>query len=252
MLGLVPLLLASSGALAQEPAPALPGQGRTISAGAEIAASSRYVWRGMPASGGPALQPSAWLGYENVSLAAWGNLPLDPADGRGLNELDLVLSVSQEWESLSFEPGLVAYLLPGVGFTAEAFGDLSWQPSWFGLYSNHAIDFWDARPSWWSESGLLVSAGLPARLGLDAMLGLSLANRDYNLYYLGLDRAGSQYLCGGLSLSWSHGSGLYAGLSGRADWLVPAARETFDEGPVLMSALLTLGWEGSMLRSGGA
>ncbi len=244
MLGLALFALVAAPGFAEEPV--LPGQGTLLSAGAEVAGASRYVWRGMPASGGPALQPSVWLGVENVTIAAWGNVAMDPADGSGLNELDLVLAFSQEWEDLSFEPGLVGYILPGVGFTAEAFGNFAWQPQWFGLYSNHAIDFWDARPGWWSESGVQFSMGLPANLGVEAYGGVSLANRPYNTYYLALDRTGLQYLCAGLALGWSHSSGLYTSLSGRLDALtnedIQAALGT---DPLLMSALLSVGWEGS-------
>jgi hypothetical protein len=245
MLGLVTLALVVSPAIAEDQ-PVLLGQGTALSAGAEIAAASRYVWRGMPVSQGPTLQPSAWLGVENVSLTAWGNIDLDQADGGGFNELDLVLAFSQEWENLSFEPGLVGYILPGVGYTAEVYGDLTWQPGWFGLFSNHAIDFLDARPGWWSESGVLLSMGLPANLGVDASAGISLANRPYNTYYLAVDRTGMQYATAGLGLGWSHASGLYAGLSGRLDWLAPSAvQSALGADPLLASALLAVGWGGT-------
>jgi hypothetical protein len=240
------LLTALCPALHAESPPALPGQGTNLSAGGELAAASRYVWRGMPVGGGPTLQPSAWLGVENVTLSAWGNINLDEADGTGLNEVDLLLSFEQQWESLSFTPSLVAYLFPGAGFTAEATGDFTWQPSWVGLYSNHALDFWDARPGWWSETGVSFSMGLPANLGLDLNLGASFANGPYNTYYLGLDRFGMQYGCAGAGLGWAHASGLYAALSGRLD-LLPGGevQDALGGDAVLAHALLSVGWGGS-------
>jgi hypothetical protein len=245
MLGLATIALLTSSAAAED-LPVLPGQGTALHAGAELAAASRYMWRGMPVSQGPTLQPSAWLGVENVSLTAWGNIDLDEADGAGLSELDLVLAFSQEWSDLSFEPGIVGYILPGEGYTAEVYGDLTWQPGPLGLYSHHAIDFLDARPGWWSESGVLLSMGLPANLGLDANAGISIANGPYNTYYLAEDRAGMQYACAGLGLGWDHASGLYAGLAGRLDWLAPSAvQAALGSDPLLASAVLAVGWGGT-------
>ena len=245
MLGPALFVLLSSPLLAQD-LPALPGQGTSFSAGAELGAASRYVWRGMPASQGPTLQPAAWLSIENVTIMAWGNIDLDSGASRALSELDLIVSVSQAWEDLTFEPGLIAYVLPGVGSTAEAFGNFSWQPGPVGLYSNHAVDFWDARPGWWSESGALVSVDLPAQLWVDAGAGISLANNAYNEYYLSLDRFGSQYACATLGLGWAHSSGLYAGVDGRLDLLTQQpVRDALGVDMVQGSALLEVGWEGS-------
>jgi len=245
MLGWI-LLTTLVSPLHAEDLPPPPGAGAELSAGVELAAASRYVWRGMPASTSPTLQPSAWLGYQNISFAAWSNFNLDQADGTGLNQLHLLLSLSQEWDDLSFTPALVAYILPGTGYTAETTGDIAWQPGWFGLYSNHAIDFIDARPGWWSETGVSFTVGLPAGLGLDANLGASVANRTYNQYYLALDRVGLQYACAGLSLGWAHSSGVYAGLTGRMDLLTSDdIRSALGTDTLLASALLSVGWEGS-------
>ncbi len=239
----LPLLLAAT--VSAEELPVLPGHGVELSAGAEVAAASRYVWRGMPIGEGPVLQPSAWLGYQNITLAAWTNINLGPDDGAGLNEVDIVLGLDQSWEDLSFSPGIVAYILPGVGFTAEAYGDVAWQPGPLGLYSNHAIDFWDARPGWWSESGVAFFTVLPSSLAVSADLGVSLANRPYNTYYLGLDRAGLQYLCGELGLGWVHDSGLFVDLVGHLDLLVDdEIRTALGTDLVLWHALVSVGWEG--------
>ena len=242
-------LLLIAAAVAQAP-PGLPGQGTTFSMGAEAPLASRYVWRGMPASQGPTVQPSIWLGAEDMLLTGWANINLMDEDGRGLNEFDVVLSMAQDWGEFSFLPAMAIYLFPNDGtvtWTAEATGDFAWQPGPLGVYWNNAIDFWDARPGYWTEAGGALELDLPANLGLSGQLGISFANKSFNAYYTGLDRYGLQYLTAGVGLGWSHTTGLYAGLTGRLD-LLPVAdlRDALGTELLVPSALLAVGWDGSL------
>jgi hypothetical protein len=228
--------------------PALPGEATELTAGAELSAASSFTWRGIPVTDRPAVQPEAWLGIANVSLGAWGNIDLVDDHGQQWHELRTFLSVTQAWEELTFVPGLRAYVRPGDGFTAEVVGDFTWQPSIVGLYSDHAIDFWDAKPGWWSETGVLLSPYLRGSLGFDAHLGLSAANRAFNAAHVELDRYGLQYACAAAQLGWYHHSGLYAELAARLDWIiVDRVQQAVGSGPLLGSALVTVGWQGSAL-----
>lgn len=247
MLGLALLAVVAAPAVA-EGLPAPPGQGTALSAGVELTAASLYHWRGMSVSHGPALQPAAWIGVENVQFSAWSNLNLSEEDGRGLSELDLVVSFSQEWGDLGFVPAVVLYVLPGTQNTAEVTGDFSWSPGVVGLYSNHALDFWDARPAWWSESGVVLDVPLPAGLAVEGELGLGVTNSQFQAYYLNLDRAGPLYLGGGLGLGWAHDSGLAVAIEGHLDSLLAEdAREAGHEERVHGFGTLTVSWDGSTL-----
>jgi hypothetical protein len=237
---LIALLLPPT--LAEELSHETPEQVLGLTVGAELAGRSRYLWRGMMQSEGPVLQPSIWFGVENVLLTAWSNIDLTEVDGRGVSEVDLVLSFAQEWESMSFTPALVLYVLPGAENTAEATGDFAWELGHFGLYSNHAVDFWDAKPAWWSESGASVHLPLADALALESSAGLSVGNRTFESYYLGLDQGGLLYACGGLGLDWAHRSGLYAALHGHLD-LPLATEHQGDEPPVHGVIGLALGWD---------
>jgi hypothetical protein len=55
-----------AGARAQDAAD--PGVTDAVSAGLEVDVPSRYVARGVAASEGPTLQPSAWVGYAGLTV----------------------------------------------------------------------------------------------------------------------------------------------------------------------------------------
>ncbi len=241
----VPGLLVIAASLAQNQPP-LPGQGTPITLGAEAAAATRHVWRGIPLSQGPALQPSAWLGAENVLLTGWASFDRQQEDGRGLDTARFQLSFAQQADAFTFLPAVVVYLWPGadsVTWTAEATGDFCWQPGPLGIYWDNAIDVWAARPGFWTEAGGSLVLPLPAGLGLESRVGASFANKPFNEHYAGVERIGIHGATAGLGLTWRHDNGLYGVLSGRLDSiLAEELRDTLGTEPLIPSALLSLGW----------
>jgi hypothetical protein len=240
------LLLLPVLALAEEPVPLTPGV--DLFAGVELDAASRYLWRGMYSSEGPTLQPSVWFGVGAVSLSAWSNVNLTSLDSQRLSELDLQLSLSQSHEAFTFDPALVLYLFPGQPDedpTGELLADFGWQPEVFGLYSSHAVDFWNGRPGWWSETGARVDVAPTEALSLGANLGISLGNKAFNEYYLEADRYGMQYLAFGAEAGWALPGGLAVGLTGTVDFLpLDPVQQALECGPVVGAALLSVSWEG--------
>jgi hypothetical protein len=239
-------LLAALAPVLAEDLPPLPGEGTSFSGGVELTAASLYHWRGMSVTHGPVLQPAAWVAVENIQFTAWSNLNLMDEDGRGVSELDLVLSFAQAWGQMSFVPSIVLYVLPGGENTAEITGDFGWSPGAVGLYSNHAIDFWDAKPAWWSESGLILGVPLPADLELEGEIGLGVTNGRFQSYYLGIDHAGPLYAGAGLGVGWTHASGLAVAIEAHLDSLLAEeARLAGHEERVHAFGTLTLSWDGA-------
>src|SRR5687767_13147439 len=67
--------------------------------------STRYLFRGLPASEGAVVQPSLFDSRKGYTLGIWGNMPLSRRDGpRQLNEVDLSLSRTIERGRTSIEP----------------------------------------------------------------------------------------------------------------------------------------------------
>ncbi len=225
-----------------------------VRAGVEVLSANRFIFRGVPLSEGPVLQPTAWLGIANADLIVWTNATLGPIDGLALNEVDLTLTMEQSWEDFVFLPSLVVYLDPRQGgglITAELTGELGWGLGPLAIFSNHAIDFWGARAGWWSETGVQGGAGFGPGFFLEGGLGLSLANTGFNEFYMGLDRGGPQHTGAGALLGWEHGSGFAVTLLGRAD--VPLRddlRSATGELPVLAWGGLSLAYrfESSLQR----
>lgn len=240
------LLLLPALALAEEPVPLAPGV--DVSAGVQIDAVSRYLWRGMYASDGPALQPTVWLGLGDVSFSAWSNVNLTGMDSPAFSDLDLTLSLSQTHEAFTFDPAVVLYLYhgqPDLEPTAELLGDFGWQPRVFGLYSSHAVDFWNARPGWWSETGARVDVAPTEALSLGSSLGISLGNKAFNDFYLGTERYGMQYLAFGGEAGWALDNGISFGISGAVDFLpLEPVQRALGCGPIVGAALLSVSWEG--------
>jgi len=59
---------------------------------------SRYVWRGMPLSSSPALQPTFYASYGNFTLGSWASYTFAQ---EGIQEVDLFLSYESEYLSLT-------------------------------------------------------------------------------------------------------------------------------------------------------
>ncbi|MFN3821484.1 MAG: hypothetical protein ACK4OO_04050, partial [bacterium] len=81
--------------------------------GVETTLTTRYLWRGMLWSHGPALQTSLGLAQPSFSLSAWTNLPLLELPSSGWDETDLYLIYSRDLKSfLSVEGTLSHYRYP--------------------------------------------------------------------------------------------------------------------------------------------
>ena len=73
-----------------------------------------YVWRGIRVVDGRVLQPSASVGYDGLSVGAWGNMDLSDINGQDndFTEIDLTVDYSWSWESLALSVGSVYYTFP--------------------------------------------------------------------------------------------------------------------------------------------
>lgn len=104
LLTLLPLTLSmAQEADSAEVAPAWSG-------GVEMAATNRYLWRGMTVTEGSLLQPYVWLSHSNLTFALWSNVNLTkPEDDIKRDEIDVILSYELALGSFSVETAFNYY-----------------------------------------------------------------------------------------------------------------------------------------------
>ena len=121
-----------------------------LSFSGDVAATSKYIWRGQRLTDGWSLQPAGTLGIGNFSLNVWGNMDLaavnegdalflkedpvaPPGGNNGLqghfSEVDYTFSYSIPLEKLGLEAGAIVYTFPersaSLPSTVELYGGLS-------------------------------------------------------------------------------------------------------------------------------
>ena len=93
---------------------------------AEVGLFNKYVWRGIPLTDGPVLQPSLSFGLKNLSINIWGNLDLDDANTKEfeMTETDYTVEYSKSFTMMSAAIGVIHYTFPvanGADATTEIY-----------------------------------------------------------------------------------------------------------------------------------
>jgi hypothetical protein len=223
------------------------GQSSDFGGGAEVLFVSRFVWRGMALSRGPALEPSAWVSYAGVSASIWTNLLLQKdAERRTLSAVEPELSYELGWGRLKLESRLTLYWmreLPQASVTTEAgvsamillFGPLS-------LVNSHQLDVMETPGAYYGTLGLRVQHRLGlVRFGVVSNVGYATA--PFNRTYFGVHEAAFDLLEGGLETRVLLEHSLYVGANaGLSALLSPALRSATSE-PDLVYVGLSFGLE---------
>jgi hypothetical protein len=150
--------------------------------GAELDFLSRYVFRGLPITEGPVLQPFLFTGYKRLTLDVFANMNLDAEDsnpGR-VDEIDLDLYWTQPIGTLSATPGVSYYNYPLDEVspqTAELFLLLSHPVGPLQLELLNTVDvlefsgYWTASVTLWYEASItdriLLELGVSAGYSTD-------------------------------------------------------------------------------------
>lgn len=208
---------ASADARAGTLTPSAEDEPDEIGAGAEVDAVTRYVWRGLALSSGPALQPSAWLSCGNVSVELWTNVLLrDEQPLQRLSAIDPSVSYARAFRHFKVEASFTGYWQSEAAqssrggaasqppssaaasqhsSTAEAELKLSalWGP--LRIVTAHAIDI-DAEPGAYFGTLGVELRERQGPLGLRVFTEVGWANAPFNRSY------------------WGAGSGAMAALSG--------------------------------------
>lgn len=192
-----------------------PNEKPLLSWSAELAANSRYLWRGMALSEGPVLQPSAGVSYGGLSLSLWGNIEPDRRLERlGFNEVDAFLTYSREWKGLTIEPGLSVYTYPRQGPASPGTTEATLYVSVplagpVSAYLNQALDIGAYAGGYFAEAGLSLETGIRANLSVEAAISQTFGSTAFNRAYWDIPRRMLNACVLRFVLTWSLARNLY-------------------------------------------
>ncbi|MBN1336079.1 MAG: hypothetical protein JXB39_08975 [Deltaproteobacteria bacterium] len=221
-----------------------------LSFGVEADGVSRYLFRGLAFSRGPALQPSAWVTLGGGTFEVWGHVPLTKETGNcDFHEVDPSLDWAFEFGDFGVDVGAMAWVQTGAPFTVEGMLHLSYAVGWGSLFLEQALDLKEAPGSWYAELGA-ASEHEAGPLVLAPRLAVAFADAAYNDYYVdtGVDWSpvGLERGVLGLDVAWAPdvAAGGYLRVHGEASMLLDAVVRDRVDDPFLVGAGLALGWEG--------
>jgi hypothetical protein len=166
-------------------------EGKTVSFSLDAGAHSKYVWRGLPLTDDPALQPAFTVGCTGASLNVWANVDLtDVNDNQSeANELDLTLDYTFAVDVVECSVGAIFYTFPNTDFesTTEVYLGAS-----FDVPASPSVRLYrDVGES----DGLYATVGagcgvpLPGDLTLDLALTLGFGDAENDDFYYRTDAA---------------------------------------------------------------
>ncbi len=222
-------------------------QAQVWGGGAEIALVSRFIWRGMALSPGPAVQPTAWLSYAGVSAAIWTNLLLEPDPERHrLSAVEPELAYESNLGPLRVEPRLTLYWmreLPAAEVTTEAqlelalpvFGPLS-------VVNTHQLDVMKTPGAYYGTLGPRVEYQLgPLRYA--AFCDVGYATAPFNRVYFDVHTPAFDVLEAGLAARWDLAYSLYASANAGVSALLASSLRAASSEPNLAYFGLAFGFE---------
>ena len=204
-------LLQITHGLAQETARENPyplDEEKKISGGVSTDFVSKYVWRGIPLSEGPAIQSAGWLSAYGAQILLWSNFDLAEET---LNEVDLQASYTYEWNNLSIEPILLFYFLPhqDAPNTGEAGFKLSYALGPFRFITGHAFDFIEFGGAYFGAVGAGYQREFTDYFSLETSAGIGWANSQFNEAYFGVSQGALNVFQWTLALTFSPGGHLF-------------------------------------------
>lgn len=181
-------------------APALAEESK-VSVEAEVAAVSKYIWRGLEVNEEAVLQPSLTAAYGGFSFNVWGNMDLtdfgedeciytSDCESRAwqFTEIDLTLDYSHSFDKFTIGGGIIAYEFPNweeSEDTHEIYLAMSYdcllQPALTIYYDFDEVD------GFYANLSIGHSFSINDKLAIDLSSSIGYGDSDYNLAYFGVD-----------------------------------------------------------------
>jgi hypothetical protein len=185
--------------------------------GAELAAESRLVWRGLAESRGAILQSSGWAGVYGFSVEGWASYLLNaegPFDPMTVVGADVTASYVLSLGPLRLGPGITLLYFPeGLpsSTTAEASFGASYRIGEFRVVSGTNIDLKIEPGAYFGTLGLSWGRARPP-WSVKGIFDVGWATGKYNYEYLAKDVAALDVVHAGVSARYDLGSVVYVDL----------------------------------------
>ncbi len=205
---LIPLLLASGYAIAQEPGSQTKKIPK-VTYGFETDFNSRYVWRGIAQSEGPVKQTTAWVSISGFTFYAWGNMVLGREPHRGdFNQGEFSVSYIREWKKLVIEPAFVYYLSrPPENVddppTGEVSVKLSYPAGLIRVFTDQNFDLIRYRGAYFGEAGLSYEGRLNRKTTVASEFKLGWASAKFNETNIGVRKRAFNLIGAEVSLTYA-------------------------------------------------
>jgi hypothetical protein len=170
--------------------------------GAENDFNSRYLWRGIPYSAGPVMQPYAFVSRAGLTVSCWSNFVLNNEPQRGtFNQAFLTAEYKWERGRWRVEPALQGWYYVGpdgqASSTMETALRLSAGAGPVRLTTSQLLDVLDYRGSYLGDAGILWERRLGRGATVSSGVSVVWASGLFNATYAGAARRG-----GWNSLAW--------------------------------------------------
>lgn len=169
----------------------------TLEYGFESDLASKYLWRGLSFSDGAVSQNSLWLTTHGFTASIWGNYDfrassVDPS----FNEIDLGLGHSIEFNRLTLESSVQAYLYPDQPespWTSELAITILANLPYVQPFMTHNLDIKEYSGAYFGSVGIQTKRALGETVTLDGSVQIGYGSSKYNSTYIGFSRPGFEF-----------------------------------------------------------
>jgi len=224
-------------------------EGSPTATGFEIDYNSRYIWRGLPWSEGPVIQPSFWISAHNLTFSCWGNFVTGEEANRGqLNELDLVLTYEHEWHNISIEPSFEYYSYPNQDpldspSTGQGILRLSLPIGAFAAFTSHSFDMINYPGAYFGDIGLSYENRVSDKILLSISSFIGWGSFRFNDVYAGLGKDALNVAEGNISINFDLTDSIYLKPHIETSTLIDSDLRSAAANPVLTNAGISAGME---------
>lgn len=173
---------------------------------------SRYLWRCLIYTEGPAWQPSASVSKWGITPSVWASVPLSGGTNIStFNEVDLGVSYLRELGNFTLKPGFVYFLYPDLVSTST--GEVSLEAS-YAIHDvtvgvSQSVDIDEYRGAYFANVFAGYSRDIGESFHFNGTLSVSWASSKWNGAYFGVTQAALNHAALELSLTCDVWKSLY-------------------------------------------